>query len=131
MKPGAQPIPVKPGAAPLPREADLEEENEEGKTPDAVKAAPPWLVSLVVHMVVLIVLGLILLPLNLNKNVELEVTWAEEEGVQLEDDLLDTNLMEQLEITEPMLSIITRWSVASYCVVRSTRKRAALLPYSQ
>jgi hypothetical protein len=96
--------PREPGSLPVAVKEDLDGDEEE-KTVEAVKAAPPWLVSLVFHMIVLIVLGLIFMPLDLNKGVELLVQYAEEEGVQLEDDLLDTSLMEDLQIPEPVLAV--------------------------
>lgn len=107
VKPGMQPIPVKPGPLPLAAD-DPDDEEDQDPTKVAVQAAPPWLVSLVIHMVVLIVLGLIYLPITLNRNIELEVIYAEEEGIQLEDDILSTNLMEQLDIAEPMLAVDMR-----------------------
>jgi hypothetical protein len=101
----AKPIPVSPGAGALVRDDEADEEGQADPAAKAVKAAPPWLVSLVFHMVVLIVLGLIYLPQIINRNVELEVTYAEEEGIQLIDDQLATNLMEQMNIDEPALAI--------------------------
>jgi hypothetical protein len=101
-----KPIPVNKDPAALPREDDLDKDEEETDvTAKAVQAAPPWMVSMVVHMVILIVLGLMYLPLAVNRSVELEVIYAEEEGVQLIDDQLTTGLMEELDVSEPALAI--------------------------
>ena len=85
-------------------EAEEEEEEEEDPTAEVVRGAPPWLVSLVVHMIALIILGLVTLGLSGEPNVELEVSYAEEIGEQLLDDSLDMLSTQEMEVTEPMLS---------------------------
>ncbi|MEZ6109550.1 MAG: prenyltransferase/squalene oxidase repeat-containing protein [Pirellulaceae bacterium] len=70
----------------------------------AVKSAPPWLVSLVIHMVLLIVLGVLYLPNMFKRNIELTVIYAETEGEQLIDDTLEMASLETMDITDPVLS---------------------------
>ncbi len=55
----------------------------------ALKSSPPWLISAIVHMVVVILLALLLLPQMFNDQVELQATFAETLG---EQDLIDSNL---------------------------------------
>lgn len=82
-----------------------EEEDQEEVTEKAVRAAPPWLVSGVVHMLVLILMGLFYLSANRENKVAIEAIYAETEGVQLEEDILqDTGLMELNDIQVPALS---------------------------
>lgn len=122
----ATPIPVASGAArPVlvkKTEADLmkvedapEDENAEEKPPEAVKKAPPWLVSLVVHMVALIIMGLIYLPNLYQPKIEVEVVWAERIGEQTLDstvlesspdpiDTLDTNWSKDMQIVDDPLA---------------------------
>jgi len=51
-------------------------------------AAPPWLVSAIVHAIILVVLALIFLPALGRRSVELEAIYAEKLGEQLEFDTL-------------------------------------------
>ena len=58
----ARPVPVtpKPGAGPLVREeAKDEEEKQDEATQQAARKAPPWLVSMVVHMLLIIGMALV------------------------------------------------------------------------
>ncbi len=111
LVPAAQPIPV--AAAPmaafdmgLPR---IRTERDEGEEPEevtekAVRAAPPWLVSGVVHMIALILMGVLYLASKPDNKVQIEAIYAEQEGVQLEEDILqDLGKMEIADVT-PMLS---------------------------
>jgi len=65
---------------------EREEEPDEELTTIALKNSPPWLVSAVFHMVVMIILGLIFLPKLVKNQIELETVWAESLGDQLEFD---------------------------------------------
>jgi len=70
----------------------------------AIRRAPPWLVSAVVHMVGLILLGLLLLPSRSDSHISLEAQiYAEQLGDQLD---FDTPLAgdEQAENKEPLLT---------------------------
>ena len=90
---------------PLIRTESNEEEEAEDVTDKAVHAAPPWMVSGVVHMIALIVMGVLYLASNQENKVQIEAIYAEEEGVQLEDDILqDLGKMEITDVTDPMLS---------------------------
>ncbi|MBN2291004.1 MAG: terpene cyclase/mutase family protein [Pirellulales bacterium] len=56
-------------------------------TERAVRSAPPWLFSAVFHFGIIIILGLMLLPLRENEQINLDAAiYAEEEGHQLEFD---------------------------------------------
>lgn len=118
---GARPIPLQPSAAqpllaPIPAAAagggmprirtDGGPEEPTPETTDkAVRAAPPWLVSGVVHMVALILLGVLYLASNQENRVRIEAIYAEDEGIQLEEDLLqDPAKLELPDITDPVLS---------------------------
>jgi len=80
----ARPILVRPapGAA-LVREHDDEDEPQEELSSVALKNAPPWLVSAVVHMVLMIVLGLLCLRTVGNDRIELLAVYSEDLGEQL------------------------------------------------
>ena len=54
----------------------------------AMKTAPAWLISFVLHTLILIVLSLIVIGRDLPKIISLNVTYAETLGSQLEDDSL-------------------------------------------
>lgn len=79
-------------------------DDAEEKPPEAVRKAPPWLISLVVHMVVLIIMGLIYLPSLYEPKVELDVVWAEKIGEQL----LDSSVLESSP--EPIETLDTNWA---------------------
>jgi hypothetical protein len=135
--PGSRPIPVPAGASPyvsptptptaarpvlvkkadkdsLKVEDETDPENQEEKPPEVVKNAPPWLISLVVHMVFIIALGLLTFALSGQDKRELEVVWAERIGEQLLDssvltsspdpiETLDTNWAEDLQpVADPL-----------------------------
>lgn len=89
--------------APLVRPKEGSPEKEEEFTEKAVRAAPPWLVSGVFHMLLLIILGLVFLPEFVRHQIELETVWAEKLGDQLEFDsfLAGTS---QDEVEEPILT---------------------------
>ena len=117
---GARPVPITQDAAaksnrPMPvgeasgnvvREQDPQEEEEGSQPTDkAVRAAPPWLVSMVIHMVLFIILAICTLPFLGQRERVLEVlpTYAEELGEQLEDDQLQTLQLDPA-LTDPVLS---------------------------
>ena len=117
----AQPVPVAAspmavldlGAPTIRTDSDEEEEQEE-VTEKAVRAAPPWLVSGVVHMIALILMGIIYLSANRENKVQIEAIYAETEGVQLEEDILqDPGLMDmhQHPRCRRCLSMCSRWTI--------------------
>lgn len=84
---------------------DDPDEYEEDAAKVVTKSAPPWLVSLIVHAILLVVFALITIPQFIETTVELDVTYAEELGEQLIDpdlDFGDDTL--DMEVTEPMLA---------------------------
>jgi hypothetical protein len=108
-------MPAKPGAArpvivkkadkdPLKVEDETDPENEEEQPADVVRAAPPWLVSLVVHMVIIIILGLLTFALSSDDRPQLEVVWAERIGEQL----LDSSVL--TSSPEPIETLDTNWA---------------------
>ena len=87
-----RPLPVPKGnALPVDRREDQEEEdlNLYARLERWYRASPPWMVSLVVHLAVVILLGLSLLPPLARNVVELNVHYADQEGNQLADDPID------------------------------------------
>jgi hypothetical protein len=66
--------------------------------------ASPWLISSIVHFVLVIVLAYIFFPVKEKKSVDLEVVYAEAIGEQLQSDILDTGF-EDPETTDAALSI--------------------------
>ncbi len=83
------------------------EESEQDVVEVAVRNAPPWLVSLLVHMGLLIILGIWLLPIIPKKNISVLMVppdrWAEHLGEQLEFDTpLGVEKMETKE--EPVIT---------------------------
>lgn len=75
-------------------------------TEKMVKGAPPWMISLVVHMVLLIILALITIA-SITKNqifIEAETVYAEKLGEQIIDDQLQSADALNIEIENPALS---------------------------
>ncbi len=99
-----QPIPASTGAVTVRQPSADDEEHEEEKTPEAVKKAPPWLISAIVHMVLLLVLAFIVIARLPKPQIEMEVVYAEELGEQLQDDQLQMSQLESLDIVEPVFA---------------------------
>ena len=91
---GMRPIPV-PGGNGVAVQAATGEEEPVEATEAAVRSAPPWLVSAVVHMALLVLLGLMVMGDNSDRQVEIHVF-----SDQLGDPLLDDDLF-ALEIDAP------------------------------
>ena len=83
---------------------DHEEQGDDDLAETAVRTAPPWLISAVFHMVLMIVLGLWMVVYKYDDRVSLEVVYAEQLGEQLEFDTPLVGLSEDVE-EEPVLSI--------------------------
>jgi hypothetical protein len=100
----ARPILVQGGGSPSAvQPAEDEEEPEEELSTVAIKNAPPWLISALVHMVLMIVLAVILLPQLGRQQIQLESIWAEKLGQQLEfDSFLAGN--DQENVDDPVLT---------------------------
>ena len=107
VRPVPVPVPTSNGAAPIVHKPIDDEEAE----PDAVKkvarSAPPWLVSLIVHMVFLVILGLLTIPMIVSNQVQLEIVYAEKLGEQVLDDTLQSPESLNMEVEVPTLSFDT------------------------
>ncbi|MBT4012784.1 MAG: hypothetical protein HOF15_10765, partial [Planctomycetaceae bacterium] len=88
--PSATPIRVTARPAKLVQPHAEEDELDAELSEVAIRNAPPWLVSLLVHLVVLIALGLLMLPNLLDTPLMLEVVYAEKIGDQLDDAVLQS-----------------------------------------
>jgi len=89
------------------RVRDRDDYQEEGQMADrAIRSAPPWLVSAVVHMSILIVLGLLFLTADRDKQLYIEAVYSEDLGEQLVEDLLQVAELDmpELEIADPVFS---------------------------
>ncbi len=109
-----QPEPILTDSFSVSTEPEPDEESLLGK-PDVIKATPPWLVSLLIHMSFLIVMGLWLLPKMAPRVMRLDATFAEELGDQLDEDsvrfALDEEHLEQA-ITPDDLPVVEEPLVA-------------------
>lgn len=95
-------IPRQPGTTAV-RSREEDEEPQEELSTFALRHSPPWLVSTVVHMLLMIILALNLLSGPSKPTIELETVWAEDIGDQLEyDSPLAGNDEDMVE--EPMLT---------------------------
>lgn len=102
-----RPVPVSPGGVPVVSAAPANSEEEVELTEKAVKAAPPWLVSLIVHMVLLVIFGLITFSIQQDEYIYIESdpVYAEKLGDQVLDDKLQSPEFADMNITDPALSI--------------------------
>ncbi len=103
----ASPSAVSASASSSLRVRDKDDEEEEIQTSEkAIRSAPPWLVSAVVHMSILIVLGLLYFTADRDKQLYIEAVYAEDLGEQLEEDLLQMAELEipKVEIADPVFS---------------------------
>jgi hypothetical protein len=102
----ARPVLLQPGSAsPVVRDREPEEPEDETEelTAVALKSAPPWLVSAVFHMVLMIILLLIAFGSLPDRPIELKAIYAEKLGEQLEfDSPLAGN--DPDEIQEPVIT---------------------------
>lgn len=98
-----------PGKNSTPGVADSNEGEEEEPTTDVTQAvidsAPPWLVSMVVHMLLLLVLAFWYLEPWLPNNIDLDAVFSDEVGMQLIEDTLELPSLEPIEITDTAVSI--------------------------
>jgi hypothetical protein len=99
----SRPIPVKPGDKPKVH-ADEAEPGPPDPTEKAVRYAPPWLVSLVVHMVLMIILALIVIYPKMDDTIYIvSEVYAEKLGEQILEDQLQSPDEMNLDI-EPVLA---------------------------
>lgn len=83
-----------------------EEPEEPWDTPFILRSAPPWMVSLAAHMVLLIFAGIFFIPNAIKRSIEVEVSYAVNQDDQLldEDDLVPIEKNLSVEIEEPVLT---------------------------
>lgn len=106
-RPGNRPVPVAPAGGLAVRQATPDEQAEEDaeQAPPVLKAAPPWLISLIVHIVILMVLALLFVHQAFDPPVEVVLdTYAEDEGEQLEEDVLDMAALDEVQFDEALLT---------------------------
>jgi len=106
--PGVRPVlaPVKPKDEKPKVDQEAAETPPKDPTEKVIKGAPPWMISLVVHMVMLIVLALITI-VSLPKNqifIQSDPVFAEKLGEQIIDDQLQSPESLNMEILDPALS---------------------------
>ena len=111
-----QPIALPQTKRPLPLEFDtLPEDDEELQTLDIVAAAPPWMVSLAFHLMLMVVLAIITLPSLLDTDIKLNLAFSETLGEQIEEETFSfdnalpdeaqvTTLVEQTSVEDPLAS---------------------------
>lgn len=130
-----RPIPLKPRDSEFPTEdeddeGDLDEESEDLR--EILRNAPAWLVSTVVHMLLLIILGLMVVGTKLKQtNLDVEVGYAENVGEQLENPagLSDSTEMEEME-TAPLTPTSDLTALEQPVLAPPTLERIQLAPLS-
>ena len=98
-----------PGRNRIPDGTDPNEGEEGEATTDVTQAviesAPPWLVSMVVHMLLLLVLAFWYLEPWFPNRIDLDAVFSDEVGMQLIEDTLELPSLEPIEITDTAVSI--------------------------
>ncbi len=110
QRPPSQPVSgPQPGGNRTPGGTAPNEGEEEEATTDVTQAviesAPPWLVSMVVHMLLLLVLAFWYLEPWLPNRIDLDAVFSDEVGMQLIEDTLELPSLEPIEITDTAVSI--------------------------
>ena len=128
-----RPIPLKPRNSEFPaeeadEEEDLDEESEELR--EILRNAPAWLVSTVVHMLLLIILGLLVVGSNLQPSkLDVEVGYAEDLGQQLEDaSALGSDSQLQEMASEPLATAADLTNIESPVLAPLVLERIQLAP---
>jgi hypothetical protein len=98
--------PVKPKEDKPKVDTEAAEETPKDPTEKVIKGAPPWMVSLVVHMVLLIILALITIASIRKPVIQIisEPVYAETLGEQIIEQDLQSPEFENIEIENPALS---------------------------
>lgn len=88
------------------RTADSEEkeDDEVELSWDFLKSAPPWLVSFVAHMTMLVILALILVPIRRDTSVKISAIFAEDIGQQLDEEALKLSTSPLLELENQLIT---------------------------
>ena len=71
----------------------------------AIRSAPAWLVSLVVHTMLIIFLALMYITTEVPKSIGLDATFAETLGEQIDDDTFQTPSLDRLADEDPVLAL--------------------------
>ncbi|MFM7070540.1 MAG: hypothetical protein ACKO38_01925, partial [Planctomycetota bacterium] len=100
---GPRPVMVNGAATPV-IVVDEEGEEEETLEEKVIQGSPPWLISAIIHAVALVVLAILGFAASGKRTMEIEAVYAEEIGVQLEEDELTNGLMQEVEVEKPVLS---------------------------
>lgn len=82
-----------------------EQDNDFDSVISLIAHTPPWLVSLVVHMVVMIILAMLIVPTVMNRSISMEATFFDHLGDQLEHEISIGK--EPVEIQDPFFSTET------------------------
>lgn len=88
---------------------EAEEDDDRDQLAVAMDAAPPWLISLAVHLVLIVVLGLLALTSGLVPPLDLEVTFADTLGEQVDQetfDMAETSLDDEPVVTPSDMTAI-------------------------
>ncbi|MFO0869145.1 MAG: squalene--hopene cyclase [Pirellulales bacterium] len=102
-----QPVAVRPvvvagAASPV---VAVEEEEEESIEERLIHESPAFLISAIINAAIVVILAIFGIYGTTKKNLEIEaVIWAEDIGVQLEEEHLTTGLMENVEVAEAVIS---------------------------
>ena len=102
-----RPVPVTKAAATGDKpkiDGDKADEENPDPTEKAVKAMPPWLISTLVHTVVILILALITFAPDFKEQINLEAVYAEKLGDQVLDDTLQSPDSLNIEVEVPTLS---------------------------
>ena len=94
------------GGIPKIEKAKPEDEPPPDPTQKVVKSTPPWMISMVVHMVMVIIMALIFIPVQFSDQIflESEPIWAEKEGKQVLEDKLESPESMEMEVPDPALT---------------------------
>ena len=87
-------------------ETELVDTDSESETTSApvIRSAPPWLFSLFIHLLLMVMAGLFFLPNLVNRQITLEIGEPVEDGEQLEESEFEIATSELEEIIDPVVS---------------------------
>ncbi len=101
--------PTAPAAGAATKPVDIEAEQSDPLASEelselAVRNAPAWLVSLVFHTLLIILLALLYVTSEAKPKIDVDATFAEELGKQLDDDTFDSAGLDTLELDDPVFA---------------------------
>ena len=103
-RPANAPIPLSPDDPDWTGEPEDLDDAPQDAAEFALKNSPPWLISLIVHCVLMILLALWALPQLVRTPLEINAEYAESLGEQLLDDSLDFASIDDPDISDPVFS---------------------------